>query len=319
MERKDLKIVFMGTPEFAKQSLKFLCDANFDVVGVFTNPDKTSGRGLKLQMSPVKEYAISKNIPVFQPLKIKDNQDIMQILKTLSPDVICVTAYGKILPKEILDFPKYGCINVHGSLLPKYRGAAPIQWSIINGDKKTGITTMYMDEGMDTGDMLLKEEVDILDNDNFESLHDKLMIVGANLLVKTLDKLIDGSLERQKQKDVLSYAPMIEKDMGKLDFSKSGESIYNLVRGLSYMGTYFLDSNSKRYKVYEVKFVKEGLDERYSNIENSQIAYITKEKLGIKCLGGYIEIIVIQPENSKRMDVKEFLKGNKFKVGEKLN
>ena len=181
--RKDIKVVFMGTPEFACESLKEIYEAGFNIVGCFTNPDKPSGRGMKLKASAVKEYAIEKNIPIYQPKKIRNNQEVLDILDKLAPDVIAVVAYGKILPKEVLDIPKYGCINVHGSLLPKYRGAAPMQWALINGEKETGITTMFMDVGMDTGDMLLKEEIEIKDDYNLETLHDKLMVIGAKLLV----------------------------------------------------------------------------------------------------------------------------------------
>ena len=172
--KEDLKIVFMGTPDFAAASLKKLIEEKFNVIACFTNPDKPSGRGMKLKYSEVKEVALENNIKVFQPAKLRKNEEVIDTLKELEPDLIVVVAYGKILPKEILEIPKLGCINVHGSLLPEYRGAAPMQWSLINGDKKTGITTMFMDEGMDTGDMLLKEEVEITEEDNFETLHDKM-------------------------------------------------------------------------------------------------------------------------------------------------
>ena len=184
-----LNIVFMGTPDFAQESLKSIYDAGFEIIGVVTNPDKPKGRGMKLAYSPVKEYALEKNLKIYQPIKIKNNTEFLDEIKTLAPDVICVVAYGKILPKEILEIPKLGCINVHGSLLPKYRGAAPIQWAVLNGDKTTGITTMYMNEGMDTGDMILKEEVEIGPEETTGDLWQKLSKIGGEILVKTL-KLI---------------------------------------------------------------------------------------------------------------------------------
>lgn len=317
IDKKDLKILFMGTPDFAKASLEALVKSGYNVIGVFTNPDKPSGRGMKVTMSPVKQFCIENSIEVFQPQKLRNNPQIIEILDDLKPNLICVTAYGKILPKEVLDYPKYGAINVHGSLLPKYRGAAPIQWSIINGDNITGITTMYMDEGMDTGDMLLKEKVEITSSDNFESLHDKMKIVGAKLLVKTIDKLCKDELQRVKQSSEYTLAPMIDKDLGKLDFNKTSVELYNLIRGLCPTpGTYFFDNVGKRYKVYKINYYE---NDNNKNVLNGTIINITKDKLSIKCKNGYIDIIIIQPENSKKMDVCEFLKGSKFKIGDILN
>lgn len=315
IDKNNIRILFMGTPDFACESLKALVDNRFNVVGVFTKPDKPSGRGMKMQMSIVKQYAIDKNIVVYTPIKFKNNPEIMDIIKKLNPNVICVAAYGKILPSEVLDYPKYGCINVHGSLLPKYRGAAPIQWSIINGDKYTGITTMYMDEGMDTGNMLLKEKVNILDSDNYQTLTDKLKIVGAKLLVETLNKLIDGSLERIKQDPNYTLAPMIEKSMGKLDFNKKGIELFNLVRGMSPTpGTYFFDKNNKRYKVYQIEYINQDISGK-----NGEVLNISDGKFSIKCCDGYINIKIIQPENSKKMDVEQYINGNKIKLGDILN
>ena len=181
-----MRIVFMGTPDFAKESLEAIYNAGHEIIGVVTNPDKPKGRGMKMVASPVKEFAIEKGLKIYQPLKVRNNTEFIEEIKDLNPDVICVVAYGKILPKEILDIPKLGCINVHGSLLPKYRGAAPIQWAVLNGDKTTGITTMYMDVGMDTGDMILKEEVEIGDDETTGELWDRLSKIGGKLLVKTL-------------------------------------------------------------------------------------------------------------------------------------
>ena len=185
-----MRILFMGTPDFAEVSLRAIYNAGYEIIGVVTNQDKPKGRGMKLVASPVKEFAIQNSIPIYQPLKIRNNTDFIEEVKKLNPDVICVVAYGKILPKELLEIPKLGCINVHGSLLPKYRGAAPIQWAVLNGDKKTGITTMYMDEGMDTGDMILKQEVEIGEDETTGELWTRLSIIGGELLTKTLEKTI---------------------------------------------------------------------------------------------------------------------------------
>lgn len=179
-----MKILFMGTPDFAENSLEAIYNAGYDIVGVVTNPDRPKGRGMKMIASPVKEFAIQKNLPIYQPLKVRKNEDFINEIKLLNPDAICVVAYGKILPKEILEIPKKGCINVHGSLLPKYRGAAPIQWAVLNGDKTTGITTMYMDEGMDTGDMILKEEVEIGEDETTGELWERLARIGGSFLLK---------------------------------------------------------------------------------------------------------------------------------------
>ena len=317
--RKNIKVVFMGTPDFAKSSLEKLVDSGYNVVGVFTNKDKPAGRGMKLKQSPVKEYANSKKIPVYQPAKLRNNPEVTEILKELNPDCICVVAYGKILPKEILEFPRLGCINVHGSLLPKYRGAAPMQWAIINGEEKTGITTMFMDEGMDTGDMLLKEEINITDDDNFETIHDKLKEIGSNLLIKTLDKILDGTIVREKQPDECTVAPMINKEMTKINFNKTSREIFNFVRGLSpFPGTYIEDEKGSRYKIYKVEIVKEkdvSEDMIKNNKKEGTIVKITKNELVISTKDGFIKILEIQPPNSKRMEINAFLNGNKFNEG----
>ena len=313
--RKDIKVVFMGTPEFAKESLKCLVESGYNVVACLTNPDKPAGRGMKLKPSAVKEYSLENNIPVYQPTKVRNNIEILEILKSYEPDIICVVAYGKILPKELLDIPKYGCVNVHGSLLPKYRGAAPMQWAIINGEEKTGITTMYMDIGMDTGDMLLKEEIPILETDNLETIHDKLMVIGGNLLVKTLDGILDNSIKRIKQPDDYTIAPMLNKEMTKIDFNKKGREIFNFVRGLSpFPGTYMTTIGGDIFKVYEVSYTLDN--DSYRSYKNGEVVYISKDKLNIKCSDGIISILKIQPQNSKRMNIQAFLAGNKINLGE---
>lgn len=307
IDRNEVKIVFMGTPEFAKKSLQKLVENSYNVVACFTNQDKPSGRGMKLKMSPVKEYAMLNNIELYQPQRLKNNEDIINILKDINPDIIVVVAYGKILPKQILDIPKYGCINVHGSLLPEYRGAAPIQWALIDGKKVTGITTMFMDEGMDTGDMLLKKEVEILDSDNCDTMFEKMSIVGADLLLDTLDKVLDGSIRRIKQPEKGSVAPQITREMTKLDFSKNALDLVNLIRGVGNLGTYMEDEDGIRYKVYGAKINDE---EVCGSI--GQIVIQDKKHLGIKCFDKVLEITQIQAPNSKKMDIVSFLAGNKL-------
>ena len=229
-----MKILFMGTPDFAAESLKSIYEAGEEIIGVVTNPDKPKGRGMKMCYSPVKEFALEKNLEIYQPEKVKKNTEFIEKIKELNPDVICVVAYGKILPKEILDIPKYGCVNVHASILPKYRGAAPIQWAVINGDSKTGVTTMQMDEGMDTGDILICEKVDIDKNETTGELWDKLSIIGGKVLVKTLNKIEDGTITRTKQGDNYTMAPMLNKELSKINWQeKTSLEIKNLTRGLN--------------------------------------------------------------------------------------
>jgi methionyl-tRNA formyltransferase len=244
----------MGTPDFAQKSLEKIYEAGHNIIAVVTNPDRPKGRGMKMIASPVKEYAIEKNIPIYQPEKVRNNTEIIEKIKELNPEVICVVAYGKILPKEILEIPKLGCINVHGSLLPKYRGAAPIQWAVLNGDKTTGVTTMYMDEGMDTGDMILKEELEIGENETTGELWGRLSEIGGKLLVKTLEQIEKGKAPREKQGEDFTVAPMLNKEMAKIDWEeKTAREIKNLVRGLNpIMGAYsFL--NGKKLKIWKIE------------------------------------------------------------------
>lgn len=264
--------------------------------------------------SPVKEFAIEKNIPIYQPLKVRKNQEFIDEIKSLNPDVICVVAYGKILPKEILEIPRLGCINVHGSLLPKYRGAAPIQWAVLNGDKKTGITTMYMDVGMDTGDMILKEEVEIGDNETTGELWDRLAKIGGNLLVETLKQIEDGIAPREKQGDDYTIAPMLDKEMAKIDWeNKTAQEIKNLVRGLNpIMGAYtFL--NDKKIKFWKVDIATNiGYDEDNIQIFRNGTVLISNQRDGlfIKTKKGILSVLEIQGENAKRMNIGDFLRGN---------
>lgn len=311
-----MKVVFMGTPDFAQKSLEALYNAGHEILAVVTNIDKPKGRGMKLVESPVKEYAKSKNLTIFQPEKVRKNIEFIEQIKKLEPDVICVVAYGKILPSEILEIPKLGCINVHASLLPKYRGAAPIQWAVLNGDKTTGVTTMYMDIGMDTGDMILKQEVEIGENETTGELWDRLSIIGADLLVKTLDQIEKGTAPRIKQSDDFTMAPMLNKEISKIDWQeKTAKQIKNLVRGLNpIMGAYSY-LNGKKIKFWKVE-VEEDTN---SNQENGTVIKANdKEGLYIKAKDGILKIIEIQGENAKRMNANDFLRGNKIEIGQKF-
>lgn len=250
-----LKIVFMGTPEFSVPSLEKLIE-NYDVRAVLTQPDKPKGRGKKLAMSEVKEVAVKNNIPVFQPVKLKNDIEVINKLKEIAPDFIVVVAFGQILSKEVLDIPKYACINLHASLLPNYRGAAPINWAIINGETKTGNTTMIMAEGLDTGDMLLKDEVDIKRDMTAGELHDILMNRGADLLVKTIDEFSKGNIKPEKQGEPeTDYAAMLSKDTGKINWNDKSERIYNLIRGLNPWPLAYSSYNDKVMKIHEAKIL----------------------------------------------------------------
>lgn len=310
-----MKIVFMGTPDFAEESLKAIYEANYEIIGVVTNPDRPKGRGMKMVASPVKEFATKKNLKMFQPQKVRNNEEFIQEIKELNPDVICVVAYGKILPKEILEIPKLGCINVHASLLPKYRGAAPIQWAVLNGDKTTGITTMYMDEGMDTGDMISKEEVTIGEDETTGELWDRLSKIGGKLLVETLENIENGTVNRTKQVGEFSMAPMLSKEMAKIDWEEqTAKQIKNLVRGLNpIMGAYtFL--NGKKIKFWKVEVAKTteimiGGSMDFMR-DGTVIVSDKKDGIFIKTKEGILKVIEIQGENAKRMTIQEFLRGN---------
>ena len=323
-----LKILFMGTPDFAQESLKSIYDAGFEIIGVVTNPDKPKGRGMKLAYSPVKEYALEKNLKIYQPIKIKNNTEFLDEIKTLAPDVICVVAYGKILPKEILETPKLGCINVHGSLLPKYRGAAPIQWAVLNGDKTTGITTMYMNEGMDTGDMILKEEVEIGPEETTGDLWQKLSKIGGEILVKTLKLIEEGKAPREKQPEEFSLAPMLNKEMALIDWENSDiNKIHNLIRGLNpIMGAYsYIDGKKIKFwkskvltkeEFFSYKTEFEEYEAKFNNLVPGTILIADdKDGLYIKANGGVLKILEIQGENAKRMPTADFLRGNHLIAG----
>lgn len=323
-----LKVVFMGTPDFAEESLRKVYEAGHEIVGVVTNMDKPKGRGMKKTSTPVKEFAMEKNLKVFQPAKVRNNPELIEEIKKLKPDVICVVAYGKILPKELLDIPSLGCINVHGSLLPKYRGAAPIQWSVLNGDKTTGITTMYMDIQMDTGDMILKEEVEIGDNETTGELWERLSKIGGKLLVQTLDLIEKGEAPRQKQPLEGSIAPMLTKEMAKIDWeNKTAYEIKNLVRGLNpIMGAYSFWGD-KKIKFWKVDVLQEQdiyelfpdlIDYAYKmkDIMPGTVLFSDSKKgLYIKANEGIIQALEIQAENAKKMNAQDFLRGNAILSG----
>ena len=297
---KDLKVIFMGTPNFAVPILDMLIKET-NVVLVVTQPDKEVGRKRTILMPPVKEEAEKYGIEVFQPKKIKIEMD--KILST-ECDIIITCAYGQILPKEILNYPRLKCVNVHASLLPKYRGGAPIHWCLINGEEKSGVTIMYMDEHMDTGNMISKEECVINDTDNVGTLHEKLSLIGRDLLYKTLPSIIDGTNESIKQdNDEASVAPNITREMEHLDFSLSGKEIVNKVRGLNPSPMANMLVNGEEYKVLEARFIKSD------NTTTWKVMNVTKESFAIGCLDGYVEILKLKPFGKKVMDTKSFLNG----------
>ncbi|MBE6534953.1 MAG: methionyl-tRNA formyltransferase [Ruminococcaceae bacterium] len=311
-----MKILFMGTPDFALFSLKALVEysknSDIEICGVITQPDKPKGRGYALMPPPIKEYALEAGLEVYQPNTLKD-ESFYELLSKLSPDLIAVVAYGKILPKNVIDFPKYGCINVHGSLLPEYRGAAPMQRAIIDGKEKTGITIMYMAEGLDTGDMLYKKELPIKETDNFENIHDGLGILGANMLVEIIPMLREGSATRTPQDDTLSsYAKKITKDDCLVDFSKDAKTIHNQIRGLSPVPLSFTHTpNGKILKLIS------------SRIANTDTPHETVGEvlsldgtIEIACAKGSVYIDRVLPEGKSRMSASDFIRGRNISVGE---
>ncbi|MDD6033738.1 MAG: methionyl-tRNA formyltransferase [Oscillospiraceae bacterium] len=304
-----MNIVFMGTPEFAVPCLTALVEAGYPVTGVFTQPDKPKGRGHKLQPTPVKEYALQQNIPVFQPKTLK-NEEALADLRSCAPDLIVVVAYGRILPRTVLDLPKLGCINVHASLLPKYRGAGPIQWSILSGETETGVTTMYMADGIDTGDMLEKASTPIGENETADQLHDRLSVLGAQLLLSTLKKLEEGTLQPEKQDDSLAtHAPMLSKEMSDLDFTRDARSLHNQIRGLSSWPAAQTVWKGKRLKVYESRLCS-GRGEPGTLLDPKNFV--------VACGEGAIQLVSVQYEGGKRMSGADFLRGKPGEKGDRL-
>lgn len=306
-----MRIIFFGTPEFAVPSLKALLNSDDKIVAVVTQPDKKAGRGRSLHYSPVKEVAMEKGVRIIQPENIKDSSFIDELL-SLNPDMIIVVAYGKILPPQILNLAPFGCINVHASLLPKYRGAAPVQWAIINGEKETGITTMRMDEGLDTGEILLQEKTIISDEDNSETLSKKLSHLGASLLLKTIKGLKEGSIKPVPQEGIATYAPPLKKEDGRIKWSKSAEEIFNLIRGLYPWPCAYCYLNNERIKIIKAKIID-------GSGSPGRIERVNKGKLVIGTGKGLISILELQPESKKKMSVESFLHGRKLEEGIYIN
>ena len=310
-----MKILFMGTPDYALASLRALVSSGDEIVGVLTQPDKPKGRGYTLLPPPIKVYALEAGLDVYQPTTLRD-EAFAELLEKLDPELIVVVAYGKILPANVLDYPKYKCVNVHGSLLPEYRGAAPMQRAIIDGKKVTGVTTMYMDVGLDTGDMLMKTEVEILKNDNFEDIHDKLGIAGAELLIETVKGLEAGTVVPEKQDDSLSnYAKKIEKSDCLINFSESANTVHNLIRGLSPIPLSFTHTPDGRL----LKVVaSEVNDESSENRELPGTVVALDGRITVACGKGKIDLLTVVPEGKSKMNAADYIRGRKLNVGDIL-
>ncbi len=324
-----MRILFMGTPDFARDSLEKLYNSGYEICGVVTTPDRPAGRGMKMLASPVKEYAIEKNLKLFQPEKIANNDVFKDEIKQMNPDLVCVVSYGVILPKSFLKIPKFGCINVHPSMLPKYRGSAPIQWAVLNGDETTGVTIMYLNEKMDAGDIITQKEVKIGSDETSGELWNRLSKIGADLLEETVKEISEGIIKRVPQSEEFTLAPMLDKKMSKIDWQvRKTADIKNLVRGLNpIMGAYSL-LEGKKIKFWRVQKVeKEEFEQKVQNLEykkeeDAEIGEVlfANEKIGlfIKTVDGIISILEIQGENAKRMNISDFLRGNKIKIGQKF-
>lgn len=296
---KNKNVVFMGTPNFSVPVLEMLIEKT-NVIMVVTKPDKEVGRRKEIVYSPVKDCAIKNNIPIFQPIKIRNEYEK---LEKLDIDLIVTCAYGQIIPKEVLDMPKYGCINVHASILPNYRGSAPIQWALFNGDEKTGVTIMYMDEHMDTGDIIKIGEIPIEKTDNVGTLHNKLSILGKDLLEETLEDILNGKAKRVKQPEEYTLAPMIKREDERIDFTMNGESIINRIRGLNPWPLANVIINNCEIKILEAEFKKCRVE------KSGVIEEIEKDKLGISCNDGIIYLKKIKPSGKKVMDIKSYING----------
>ncbi|HMN47504.1 MAG TPA: methionyl-tRNA formyltransferase [Ignavibacteriaceae bacterium] len=297
-----MKIIFMGTPEFAIPSLKILLESTHKILAVVTQPDRERGRGQKISFTPVKQFAVENNIPVYQPEKLKGNTEFVEQMKSLKPDLFVIVAF-RILPKEIFEIPKFGSFNLHASYLPKYRGAAPIQWALINGDEETGLTTFKLAEKVDTGNIYLQQKIEIFPDDNFETLHDRMSELGSKLVLDTVNLIENGKYELKKQDDSLaSPAPKITKEICKIDWNKSAEEIHNLIRGLSpFPGAYF-SFNNKVIKIFKTEIVKDA------NLKPFEF-HQTKSEFIIGCGMDALRILEIQQEGKKRMGTEEFLRG----------
>ena len=316
-----MKIVFMGTPDFAVDTLKTLIDSRHEVAGVVTQPDKPKGRGGKMQFTPVKEAALEAGIEVHQPTRVKD-AEFIETLRQINPDVIIVVAFGQILPKEILDMPKYGCMNVHASLLPKLRGAAPIQWSVIDGDVESGVTIMQMDEGLDTGDILLVKKYKLDKKETGGSLFDKLASFGGPMILEVLDMAEEGKLNPVKQGEASTYAKMLSKETGNIDFSKDAQSIERLIRGLNPWPSAYAFLNGRMLKIWEADVMKEADAEERGiadkDAESGTVVAVDKNDIVVKAGKDYLVIMSLQLEGKKRMDTGAFLRGYKMETGDRL-
>ena len=307
-----MKIVFMGTPDFAVPSLEALIE-KYGVEAVFTQPDRPKGRGKKMAFSAIKEVAVKHDIKVFQPEKLKDDREAIEYLKEMKPDFIIVVAFGQILTKEVLDIPKYGCINLHASLLPMYRGAAPLNWVVINGEKKSGNTTMLMDVGLDTGDMLLKDEVEITENMTAGELHDILMVRGGNLLIETIEGLANGTIKVIKQEGETCYAKMLSKNTGKISWDKSALEIHNLIRGLNPWPIAHTTYKEENMKIYESEVLNEN-----SNKEPGTILSVNKSGMKVSCKEGVLLVKKVQFPNGKPLTIEQYINGKDIELGCKL-
>ncbi|WP_337867003.1 methionyl-tRNA formyltransferase [Ignavibacterium sp.] len=307
-----MNIIFMGTPDFAIPSLKAIHNSKHKLIAVVTSPDKQRGRGQKITFTPVKQFAIEHNIPVYQPEKLKGNTEFIEQIKSLEPDLFVVVAF-RILPKEVFEIPKYGSFNLHGSLLPKYRGAAPIQWALINGENETGLTTFKLAEKVDTGNIYLQDKVPIYPEDNFGTLHDRLSELGAEIVMRTIEMIEGGNYKLIQQNDSLaSPAPKITKEICKIDWNKTAQQIHNLVRGLSPYPAAFFVMNEKLYKVYKTKVIDEHQNNDFPKLNAGEF-FESKKQIVFGTSKGLIEILEIQPEGRKRLTAEEFLRGYSLK------
>lgn len=307
-----IRIVYMGTPDFAVEPLEAIIKAGYEVAAVVTQPDKQKGRGKEVKMTPVKECALRHGIPVFQPVKIKEPEAVAELEK-YQADLFVVAAFGQLLSEEILNMPEYGCINIHASLLPAYRGAAPIQWAVLNGEKESGVTIMQMDKGLDTGDMLLKRSVELSPKETGDSLHDKLMHLGAELIVEALPKLEKGELVPEKQKDELSsYAKKLTKAMGQIDWSKDAVSLERWIRGLNSWPSAYTFFGGKTLKIWEARVAEENGAQK---AEPGHVVSVSREGFTVACGQGALQILSLQLEGKKRVLTREFLLGYQVEPG----
>ncbi|MBI5887826.1 MAG: methionyl-tRNA formyltransferase [Deltaproteobacteria bacterium] len=313
-----MRIIFMGTPQFAVPSLEALIKAGHEVAAVITRPDKPKGRGKAMEPPPVKLTAEAVGIKVLQPHGIKDAA-ILGELKAIAPDVIAVVAYGRMLPEALLDMPPMGCINVHASLLPKYRGAAPVNWAVINGDKETGVTTMLMDKGMDTGGILMEERLPIGEDDTAEELSERLSVIGAGLLVKTVELLSEGKIKATAQsEEAASCAPILKKEDGLINWARSAAEIKNLIRGVQPWPGAHTRLNAGLVKIYRGAIVQDPDNGAYPCAAPGTVIVASSGRIVVKCGEGSLEIIELQPENKRRMSAAGFLMGYKLKPGDRL-